>query len=119
MSSAIRLPAFVLAIAIGMGNGATNAHAACSTMTGYGQSTNNLTAADQARNSLAGQARSRFGFSGSFGRLRSKLINYQFACHTSRNSGQTIHHCRASGAMCSSAELGIGNGPLPRGRFGN
>jgi hypothetical protein len=119
MSSTFKLPAFGLAMAIGLVQITTTAHAGCSTLTGYGQSPVQLTAADQTRSDLLRQARSRFGFSGSFGRLRSKLINYQFACHTSRNSGQTIHHCRANGAMCSSAGLGIGNSPLPQGRFGN
>ena len=119
MSSAIKLPALILAITLGLGHAVTTAHAGCSTMTGYGQSTVRLNAADQARNILRQQAISRYGFYGSFGRLRTKLISYQFACHTSRNRGQTIHHCRASGAMCSSAELGIGNGQLPQGRFGN
>jgi hypothetical protein len=119
MSSASKLRALALAITIGLGHGVPHAHAGCSTMTGYGQSPVKLTAADQARSDLLRQARSRFGFYGSFGRLRSTLINYQFACHTSRNSGQTVHHCRASGALCSSAGLGVGNDQLPQGRFGN
>ena len=59
MSSTIRLPAFALAIIIGLGHGATHAHAGRSTMTGYGQSPVQLTAADQARSGLLRQTRFR------------------------------------------------------------
>ena len=118
MSKHFKLPALVLAGALAMGHGVTAAQAACSTMIGYGQAPVRLTAADQARNSLWHQARSRFGATGSYGRVVSKMLNYQSTCHTSRKSGQTIYHCRASGALCSSDDLGIGKGKLPYSRLG-
>ena len=102
------LNAFVVAATLSMSPGNASAEAICKTITGYGQDTQLHRAADYARYELRRIAWSQFGVrpARSYRRLPTGMINYRFSCHESRKSGQTIHHCRASGTLCTAQGLG-------------
>ena len=106
----------LLALAVQPGHALAEAY--CKRLTGYGQGTDIVTAADGARGELRRLAYAQFGARPIRHNRIEGMINRRFACHESRRGGQIVHHCRVSGTFCRAQGLRrVETDPLMPRRF--